>query len=67
MRACVECSPNQPKRVYLIDLSTEQLKKLLEGFWNSAGCVCISILPEDCNSALNCYHYCMCTDRHLFL
>ena len=28
MRAYVECSPNQSKKLYFIDLSIEQLKKV---------------------------------------
>ena len=35
MRAYVECSPNQSKKLYLIDLSIEQSTKL-RGFQNSA-------------------------------
>ena len=51
MRAYVECSPNQSKKLYLIDLSIEQSTKL-RGFRNSAGRFCISILPEYCSSDL---------------
>ena len=51
MRAYVECSPNQSKQLYLIDLSIEQSTKLW-GFRNSSGRFCISILPEHCSSAL---------------
>ena len=40
MRAYVECSPDQSKKLYLIDLSIEQSTKLLR-FWKSAGCFCI--------------------------
>ena len=35
MRAYVECSPNQSKKLYLFDFSIEQSTKL--GFRNSAG------------------------------
>ena len=56
MRAYVECSPNQSKKLYLIDLSIEQSRKL-RGFWNSAGRFCISILPEYCGSALTAQAY----------
>ena len=28
MKACVECSPNEPQKIYLIDPSIEQLTKL---------------------------------------
>ena len=46
MRAYAECSPNQSKKLYLIDLSIEQSTKLW-GFRNSGGgCFCIWILPE---------------------
>ena len=51
MRAYVECSPNQSKHIYLIDLSIEESTKLW-GFRNSAGSFCISILPKYCTSAL---------------
>ena len=58
MRAYVECSPNQSKKLYLIDLSIEQSTKLL-GFQNSTGRFCISILPEYCSSALTAQAYTM--------
>ena len=51
IRAYAECSPNQSKKLYLIDISIEQLTKLW-GFWNSAGRFCISSLPEYCSSSL---------------
>ena len=51
MRAYVECSPNQSKKLYLVDLSIKQSSKLGE-FRNSAGHFCISILTEYCSSAL---------------
>ena len=44
------------KRLYLIELSIEQLIKL-RGFQNSADCFCISILPEHCSSALTAQAY----------
>ena len=43
MRAYVECSPNQSKKLYLYDFSIEQSTKL-SGFRNSAGRFCISIV-----------------------
>ena len=51
IRAYVECSPNQSKKLYLINLSIEQSTKLGE-FRNSASRFCISILIEYCSSAL---------------
>ena len=66
MRAYGECSPNQSKKLYLIDLSIEQSTKL-QGFRNSAGRFCISILPEYCSSALTTQAYKMVTNRQLFL
>ena len=51
MRVYVECSLNQSKKFYLIDLSIKQSTKLW-GFWNNAGRFCISILPEYCSSAV---------------
>ena len=48
IRAYIECFPNQPKKLYLIDLSIEQSTKLRE-FQNSAGRFCISVLPEYCS------------------
>ena len=56
MRTYVECSSNQLKKLYLIDLSIEQSTKLW-GFRNSAGRFCISILPEYCSSALTAQAY----------
>ena len=56
MKAYVECSPNQSKKLYLIDLSIEQSMKLWR-FRNSAGRFCISILPEYCISALTAQAY----------
>ena len=50
MRAYVECSPNQSKKLYFIKLSIEQSTKLWR-FRKSAGRFCIWILPEDCSSA----------------
>ena len=51
MRAYVDCSPNQSKKLCLTDLSIEQWSKLW-GFRDIAGRFCISILPEYCSSAL---------------
>ena len=51
MRAYVECFSNQPKKLYLIDLSIEQSTKLW-GFRNSTGRFCVSVLPEYCSLAL---------------
>ena len=56
MRAYAECSLDQSKKLYLIDLSIEQSTKV-GGFRNSAGCFCISILPEYCSSALTAQAY----------
>ena len=56
MRAYVECSPNQSKKLYLVDLSIEQSMKL-SVFRNSAGRFCISILPEYCSSALTAHSH----------
>ena len=56
MRAYIECSPNQSKKLYLIDLSIEQSMKLW-GFRNIAGRFCISVLPEYCSSALTAQAY----------
>ena len=66
MRAYVEYSADQSKKLYLIDLSIEQSTKL-RGFRNSAGRFCISILPEYCSSALTAQAYKMVTNRQLFL
>ena len=56
VRAYAECSPNQPKKLYLIDLSIEQWMKLLR-FRKSAGLFCIGILLEYCSSALPAHAY----------
>ena len=40
MRAYIECSPNQSKKLYLIDVSVEQSTKLRR-FRKSAGRFCI--------------------------
>ena len=56
MTAYIKCSPNQSKKLYLIDLSIEQSTKL-RGFRNSAGRFCISVLPEYCSSALTAQAY----------
>ena len=56
IRAYIECSPNQSKKLYLIDLSIEQSTKLW-GFRNSAGRFCIWILPEYWSSALPAHAY----------
>ena len=56
MRAYVECSPNQSKKLYLIDISIEQSTKLW-GFRNIACRFCISVLPEYCSSALTAQAY----------
>ena len=56
MRAYVECSPSQSKKLYLIDLFIEQSTKLW-GFRNIAGRFCISILLEYCSSALKAQAY----------
>ena len=52
MRAYVECSLNQSKNLYLIDLSIEQSR-----IPDSAGRFCISILPEYCSSTLTAQAY----------
>ena len=51
MRDYLECSPNQPKQLYLIDFSIEQSTKLWR-FRKSAGRFCTWILSEYCSSAL---------------
>ena len=56
MRPYVECSPNQSKKLYLIDLSIEQSTKLW-GFRNGAGRFCISVLPEFYSSGLTAQAY----------
>ena len=56
MRAYVECSPNQSKKLYLFDSSIEQSTKI-GGFRNSAGRFCISILAKYCSSALTAQAY----------
>ena len=60
MRAYDECSPNQSKKIYLIDLSIEQSTKLWK-FRNSAGRFCISILTEYYSSALTAQAFKMVT------
>ena len=56
MRAYVDCSPSQSKKLYLIDFSIEQSTKLW-GFRDSAGRFCIKILPGYCSSALTAHAY----------
>ena len=53
MGAYVECSPNQFKKLYLIDLSSTKFRR----FRKNAGHFCISILPEYCSSALTAHAY----------
>ena len=52
MRAYIECSSNQSKNLYLIDLSIEQSR-----IPDSAGRFCISILPEYFSSTLTAQAY----------
>ena len=56
MRAYVECPPNQQKKLYLIDLSSEQSTKLWR-FRKSAGRFCIGYLLDYCSSALPAHAY----------
>ena len=56
MRAYVECSPNQSKNLYLIDLSIEQSTKFGDS-GKSASHLCVWILPEYCSSAPPAHAY----------
>ena len=68
MRAYVECSPNQSKKLYLIDLSINTLR-ILEQCWPFLYLNFNRVLQFSFNNLgfYNGYHYCMCTNRQLFL
>ena len=70
MRPFAECSPNQPKKLYLIDhRAMDETLKIPEKCWLFLYRNFTRVLQFSSTSRRlqDGYHYCMCTNRQLFL